>query len=170
MKLKKYIIGAASTSLIAILGTAAQATTLESTNFGTLVHDADACVVATVSDVSYVQEDGQAFTMTSFDVTDVAFGNVSNTFTVKTPGGRLVSAPIAVSETVAGMPRFFADSSYLLVLDSDGQDFAISGLFQGAIPVVNNSVIMPENRGILDVDSALDAVNDIRRTPASRQR
>jgi len=169
VKFKKYIIGAVSTSLLALVGTAAQATSLEASQFNTLVHDAEACVVGTVENVSYATVEGRAYTLTTFNVTDVAFGDVKDTVTVKTPGGRLTSAPIAVSETVAGMPRFFGQSSYLLILDDNGSnEMAIAGAFQGAVAVVNDQVRLPESSAILDVEAALEAINGIRATADSQ--
>ncbi len=166
MKLKKYIIGAVSTSLIALMGTSAQATTVQSTDLGDLVHDAEACVIGTVSDVSYETKDGQTFTYATFDVTEVAFGNVSNTVTVKMPGGRISTATIPVNESSAGTPRFFSNMSYFLLLDNAGDEFVISGVFQGAVPIVNDRLRLPQSSVVMDVDAALAAVNDMRTTPA----
>lgn len=164
MKLRKYIIGAASTSLIALLGTAAQATTVENTSFRDLVHDAEACVVGTVDNVSYETIEGRAYTIATFNVTDVAFGNVSNTVSIRMNGGRLQNSKISVSETVAGMPRFFNDASYFLLLDDNGgNEFALAGTFQGAIPVLNGSLRLP-NSSTLSVEDALGNVNDLRNT------
>jgi len=164
VKLKKYIIGAASTSLIAIMGTAAQATTVEASSFRSLVHDAEACVVGTVADVSYETIEGRAYTIATFDVEDVAFGNVSDTVSVRISGGKLNTPKISVSETVAGMPRFFNDASYFLLLDDNGgKDFAIAGAFQGAIPVFNGSLRLP-NSATLSVEDALENVNELRST------
>jgi len=164
VKLKKYIIGAASTSLIAIMGTAAQATTVETTSFRSLVHDAEACVVGTVANISYETIEGRAYTIATFDVKDVAFGNVSDTVSVRIAGGKLQTPRISVSETVAGMPRFFNDASYFLLLeDNGGEEFALAGTFQGAIPVLNGSLRLP-NSSALSVEDALENVNGLRAT------
>ena len=154
MKLRKYIIGAVSTSLLALSGTAAQATSLEASQFGSVVHDADACVVGYVTNVSYETIDGQAFTMAKVRVQKVGFGDVSSrNVTIKMPGGRLTSAPIPVSETIAGMPRLFTYSQYFLLLDDvAGEDeMTVAGTFQGAISIVDGKLRLPETSTVLDL-------------------
>ena len=96
----------------------AAATTLEATGFKALVQAADACVVGSVVGERVETRDGQTFTITEFEVSDVAFGDVSGTVSVRTPGGTISKSMFPVAEVVPGAPRFLSGQSYMLVLDA----------------------------------------------------
>jgi len=87
MSFKKYIIGL-STGLALISASSANATTLDQLSFNEIVNQSSACVVGKVQSVESVNRNGQVMTLTTFEVTDTAFGNVGQTVTVETAGGR----------------------------------------------------------------------------------
>lgn len=115
--LRKLVAGGAM-ALPMLLALPAAATTLEATGFKALVQGADALVVGSVVGERTETRDGQVFTITEFDVSDVAFGSVSGTVSVATPGGLVNRGMFPVVEVVPGAPRFLSGQSYMLVLDA----------------------------------------------------
>ena len=179
-----------------LLALPAMATTLEATGFKALVQSADACVVGSVVGERTETRDGQVYTVTQFEVTDVAFGNVSGTVSVATPGGTVSRSMFPVAEVVPGAPRFLSGQSYMLVLDAAPAprgriapghggiggpmvrgpqvqraraEFVPSGMFQGVLPMRGGEVNLPDIGAGLDMEAALEAVSEIKAAPAARQ-
>lgn len=177
-----------------LLALPAAATTLEATGFKALVQGADALVVGSVVGERTETRDGQVFTITEFDVSDVAFGSVSGTVSVATPGGLVNRGMFPVVEVVPGAPRFLSGQSYMLVLDAapttrgrsaprldgpglggpdfggfqarrGGAEFTAAGLFQGVLALRDGQVDLPDIGSDMDVEAAFKAVSELRAAP-----
>ena len=195
--LRKLAVGGAM-ALPMLLALPAGATTFEATGFVDLVQSADAVVVGSVLGERTETRDGQVYTITDFDVSDVAFGRVGGTVSVATPGGAIPNSMFPVTEVVPGAPRFLSGQTYMLVLDAAptswtvpslggiggpivnrpqvqrgrGADFTVSGMFRGALPLHGNQVSLPEIGSDLALDEALRAVSEVRterRAPGAAQ-
>jgi hypothetical protein len=112
-----------------------------------MIQAASACVVGEAVGVQYVDDESGVATLTTFRVTDTAFGNVDQTFTVRTAGGKRSNSKISMTEVVAGTPRFFQNSQSMLFLNENqgSDDYSIVGFSQGAFPVVDSVVALPES-------------------------
>jgi hypothetical protein len=140
----------------------ASATTLVKMELDDIVQAASACVVGEAVGVEYVNEGGSVATLTTFRVTDTAFGNVDQLLTVRTAGGKRQSTKISTTEVVAGAPSFFVNSQAMLFLseNSGSSDYSIVGFSQGVFPVVDSVVTLPENGAEnLNVDAAVDMMS-----------
>ena len=175
---RKFMVGGAL-ALPMCLALSAGATTVESVDFKALIHTADACVVGTVAESRTETVDGQVYTVTDFDVSEVGFGNVGDTVSVRTPGGAVSRSMFPVSEVVPGAPRFLSGQAYFLLLDdapslqpglsavgaTDG--FVPAVTLSGALPMIGGRVNLPGLGAGLDMESALDIVTDERAAPTA---
>ena len=157
------VLGAAAT----MLATTASATTLKKMTFREKVKDAEVGVLATATGATTAVMDGAVYTLTTFEVDGVAFGDAPRTITVRTPGGALPGAAIRVSEVVAGAPSFLGGTSSLLLLDEADGAYEVVGFNQGVFGVADVSgtkrVMLPEDKGgSVSVDEAFDILNDER--------
>lgn len=158
LKLGKLFISGALLATSTLLS----ATTLVKMEFDDMVKAASACVVGETIDVKYINDQGGMATLTTFRVTQTAFGNVGETITVRTAGGVRQSTKISTTEVVAGAPKFFENTESLLLLnENDGtNDYNIVGFSQGVFPVVDSIVSLPQNVGNnLSVDSAISIMS-----------
>ena len=176
---KLLVGGALAVPMLMTLPVTAGATTVESVDFKTLIHKADACVVGSVADTRTETVDGQVYTVTDFTVSDVAFGDVGGMVSVRTPGGAVTRSMFPVSEVVPGAPRFLSGQEYFLLLDdapslapgysaigaTDG--FVPAGVFEGALPMIGGRVNLPGLGSGLDAESALDIVTEERAAPTA---
>lgn len=153
-----------------LFSTFASATTSIEMTFADLVHNSDACVVASVMDVNFVEEQGGVYTYTKFRVKETAFGNPSEIITVKTPGGERQLGRLPVAEVVPGAPRFFKNQDNLLFLSqnsqsSDANEYQITGFSQGAMTIRDaaaGSMVQLSTRGDVSIDEAMDAIQEQR--------
>lgn len=154
-------------AVAAMLVTGASATTLTKMTFREKVKDAEIGVLATATGMTTQMIGGEVFTLTTFDVEGVAFGNAPQTIVVRTPGGARPGAAIRVSEVVAGSPTFLGGASTLLLLDDADGAYEVVGFNQGVFGVADVSgtkrVMLPENQGgSVTVDEAFSILNDER--------
>lgn len=154
-------------AVAAMLATTASATTLKKMTFREKAKDAEVGVLVTATGSDTEVVDGAVYTLTTFDVTDVAFGDAPRTITVRTAGGSFPNAKIRVSETVAGSPTFFGGTTNLLLLDEADGVYEVVGFNQGVFGVTDVSgtkrVMFPEDHGgSVSVDEAFDILNDER--------
>ena len=165
MRLRDTImLGAAAAMLTA---TTASATTLKKMTFREKAKDAEIGVVATATSSATEVVDGTVYTLTTFAVSDVAFGDAGRTITVRTPGGARPNAAIRVSEVVPGAPTFFSGTTNLLLLDEADGAYEVVGFNQGVFGVTDISgtkqVMFPEDHGgPVSVDEAFSILNDER--------
>ena len=157
-------LGAAATAMLA---TTASATTLKKMTFREKVKDAEVAVVATATGSTTEVVDGGVVTLTTFAVSDVAFGEAGRTIVVRTEGGARPNAAIRVSEVVAGAPVFLGGADSLLLLDESDGAYEVVGYNQGVFGVADVSgtkqVMLPEEHGgAVSVDEAIDILNDER--------
>ena len=164
MRLRDTImLGAAAAMLV----TTASATTLKKMTFREKAKDAEVGVLATATGSTTEVVDGTVYTLTTFDVTDVAFGDAGRTITVRTPGGAHPNAVIRVSEVVPGAPTFFSGTDSLLLLDEADGAYEVVGFNQGVFGVTDISgtkrVMLPEDHGgSVTVDEAFSILNEER--------
>jgi len=131
---KRLTLGLASIAL-AGAATAASATTLEKLDFNQIVDRADACVHGVVSNVAYEQVDGAVYTLTTFTVSEAAFGDPGATVTVRTAGGNASNFAVPAASVTAGAPRFFTGGSAILFLEEGANAYEIVGFSQGVFNV-----------------------------------
>ncbi len=169
MKLKKFTLSGAACAAMLMASSSmlpAHASSTKHMNFDEIVADAEVCVAAEAVSINFVETASGVQTLTTFSVQDVAFGPAGSTITVRTDGGDFVRNGIALSEVVAGSPRFMAGQSALLFLDKSQttDDYAIVGSSQGAFAIgQNDSVQLPQTEGgLMDIEAALTVVREQR--------
>lgn len=173
MLLKKVMAGALSLSAV-VMATSSYATSLEELSFGEIVNQASACVIGDVLSVKSEKRGNEVVTLTTFEVTKTAFGQVPSTITVVTSGGRTQLGRLSITEVVAGIPRFFNDQNSLMLLSEDKATgtFEIVGTNQGLFTVSggtngNTTVFLPESvGGEVAVEEAIQIIQDQRVTPS----
>lgn len=168
MSFKKYIIGI-SAGLALLCTTSANATTLNKLSFNEVVNQSAACVVGKVQSVESVTRNGQVMTLTTFSVSSTAFGNVGQTVTVETAGGRSTMGRLLVNEVVAGTPRFFNNQENLLFLSAPNAagEYSVVGFNQGRFsvnPAGAGLVTLPINNEaeLMSVDNAFSVIRAAR--------
>jgi hypothetical protein len=139
----------------------ATATTLVKMELDDIIQEASACVVGEAIGVDYISDEGGVATLTTFRITDTAFGNTGETLTVRTAGGQRKNTKISMTEVVAGTPRFFENGESMLFLSENSTgDYSIVGFSQGVFPVVDSVVTLPENGAQnLNVGDAIDMMS-----------
>lgn len=145
--------------------TIASATTLIKMELDDMIQAASACVVGEAVGVEYVEDETGVATLTTFRVTDTAFGNIDQTFTLRTAGGKRQNTKISTTEVVAGTPLFFENSQSMLFLseNSGTGDYSIVGFSQGIFPVIDSVVTLPESGAEnISVDDAVDLMSERR--------
>ena len=161
-----------TTGVALLSATAANATSLDQLSFDEIVNQSAACVVGKVVSSESVKRNGQVVTLTTFSVSNTAFGNVSQTVTVETAGGKSKLGRLQVSEVVAGAPRFFTNQESLLFLSTANTagEYKLMGFNQGLFSVNPTGVgvdfvTLPINEGEqMSVDSALSVIRAARAT------
>jgi hypothetical protein len=154
-------------AVAAMLATTASATTLKKLTFREKAKEAEVGVLATVTGSETELVDGAVYTLTTFQVSDIAFGDAPQTITVRTEGGSRPGALIRVSETVAGSPTFISGSTNLLLLDETDGAYEVVGFNQGVFGAFDvdgsKRILFPEDKGgIVTVDEAFSILNDER--------
>lgn len=165
MRTNKKAFGLISAGLLAgsmaLASMSASATTLEKMKFDEIVMKSSACVVGEVINIQYGQDQDGIYTLATYAVSKVAFGDIGDTITVRSDGGRVKKGKLAFAEVNAGSPMFFDGTKAMLFL-SEGANgsFRVVGYNQGIFPIdtQNNArVSMPQSfGGISSVDSILD--------------
>lgn len=150
-----------------MLGTTASATTLDKMTLREQAKEAEIGVLATATGATTEVKGGAVYTLTTFDVTGVAFGEAGRTITVRTPGGARPNAAIRVSEVVPGAPTFLSGTTNLLLLDEANGTYEVVGFNQGVFGVSDVSgtkrVMLPEDHGgSVSVQEAFSILNDER--------
>lgn len=135
--------------VVVLTSTLLSATTMKKMSIEEIVQTASACVVAKAKNAKQVYENGAMVTLTTFEVTDTAFGNTPQLITVRTDGGSRQLTKISTTEVVAGTPQFFTNDTSMLFLNenSASSDYSVVGVSQGMFPVVDSAVNLPENEG-----------------------
>ena len=164
MRMRNLIMLGAAASMLAAT---ASATTLKKMSFREKVKDAEIGVLATATGTTSEVVGGAVYSLTTFEVTDVAFGNAPRTITVRTEGGARPNAAIRISETVAGAPTFLGGTSSLLLLDEADGAYEVVGYNQGIFGVADvagtKRVMLPEDHGgSVTVEEAMGILNDER--------
>lgn len=165
-KIKKGVVITA-TALAMVLP--ASATTFDSEALNSFVKTATACVVGKVTSVEYVTRSGIVFTKATFAVTDTAFGSTSSEISVLSPGGVLPNTKFPVAQVIAGAPSLRSGQEMMLVLNAtpeSGNTYAIAGLANGAINVINNGsgpqVALAGGQSVITLADAMEDIQSIR--------
>lgn len=145
----------------------ASSTTLNKLQFNEVVNAATVGVLGEKTSTDYIVENGATYTVTTFKINEVAFGDVGQTIKVKTNGGLQRKAKISAIEIEAGSPNFFNNTqSLLLLIENDDDTFSIVGYSQGVLPVTTSSVgdtiKFPDNFGQFSVNSAMSRISQMR--------
>jgi hypothetical protein len=124
------------------------ATTNESLQTNIMVERSHACVIAKAISSEGEIINGQTYTRTEFEVTEIAFGNVNETISLLTPGGGFRKGKLKISEVVPGVSSFTAGRDYFLFLKAkeDGS-FILTDYGQSRFVVNDNIVSLPESLG-----------------------
>jgi hypothetical protein len=170
MRIEKRIAGLA-VSLIGMAlcaTTAAQATTLARLSLDQLTAAADA--VARVHCVSAESkwENGEIWTMTTFDVVERMKGALTPQVTVRLPGGRVGHLTAAVD----GAPRFAPGEQTIVFLQRVGNtEYSVAGWVQGTFRIAQdhagNEIVTQDSSAfaVFDPGSRAFRTEGIRRMP-----
>ena len=148
---------------LAVLMGSGSARTVEERAFREVVEAADACVIAALVSTRYETVDGRAFTLSTFEVKETAFGAVGDRVVVRSAGGELDGTALPVTQVGDGAAGFLGGADYLLVLDraDDGTRFVVSDEIRGTAMVRGSRVSLP-TIGTLTVEDAVESVRGMR--------
>ncbi|MEM1192808.1 MAG: hypothetical protein AAGH42_05375 [Pseudomonadota bacterium] len=130
--------------------------------FDEIVAQSSACVVAEVTNIEYGRDEAGIYTLTTFSVVKVAFGDIGDTITVRTAGGRYKQGKISGVSVASGTPIFFNGRKSMLFLSesTSGGAMEIVGENQGLfalVPSNDNFISMPSSMGgVTSVDVIID--------------
>ena len=164
-------------SLTMLASTSTSATTLKQLNIDDMVSEATTCIVGNVVSSTQEKQNGQVYTLTTFNVSKIAFGSAERTITVKTLGGRSNVGRLKTSTVFAGSPRFFIGQERVMLLshNADANNYSIVGFNQGNFRVNRtalggSTVSLPAALGgNVNLDQALETISSRRGSPAKQQ-
>lgn len=156
MNCRKTMLAALCGAAVAMSATTASATSLMKLGFSELSNQADACVVATMLTSENTVVDGQAMTRTTWSVQKAAFGNVGETFTLLTPGGRIQNGKVSGYVVNAGSPRLLGGQESLMFLNASANGaYSITGYNQGLFVVREGKIASGDLAGEANIDAVL---------------
>jgi len=159
MKLTRLLPGLSTLATVMVLGSAANATSLERLTLEGLVQESEIGIIGEVTTSESVYSDGRFQTIVSLQVDQVLFGESGGSVQVRYPGGSAEINGVKVGENVAAAPPRMAGSKAVYFLgsaDSEGTR-SIVGFTQGQFDIVTRG----DRRLVSSPDQAsLVSVND----------
>lgn len=154
LTMRRYIRVAAWLALMAWITAAAHGTTIERLSLGQMARSAPVIVRARCEGNSVVQDAGEIWTVTSFEVEETWRGEAPQRVTVRLLGGRMSE----ITSHVSGVPRFQPGEDVVLFLEPDASgDFSVVSWQQGTFRIRRAA---SEDRELVTQDTASFATFD----------
>lgn len=132
MTKRQYLSAAAWLALLPCVATGAYGTTIERMSLEQIARSAPVIVRARCARNSVVQDAGEIWTLSSFEVEEVWRGDVTQEITVRLLGGRMDE----ITSHVSGVPRFQPGEEVVLFLEPTKRgDFSVVSWQQGTFRI-----------------------------------